>query len=273
MTINNVRGNVMITTLVILGVITVSLFTFVDSFKSLLNVTGKQASVDLIQVIHDGLIGTIENDAAWRQTILSGGLNCLAADGNVCPNTTSNLNVFLADGTLIANGAANNNLGFDVYGVPCTGFHPTIPNNNCPFKITFTWRPVCSGACPPTLTSTLTGVPMQPAVEITTRVLYSGTDKTLSSINYVKRFTKTFTRGGMEGTLAAACRSAGGDFDPANQKCKFQVRNCASNEIMVGFDSKGNPVCTANRFLDTGCGPTFAPTEIESGGRLKCWKF
>jgi len=259
--------------MIVITIVVVNVFVFMDSFRSAFFQQKKFESIDVIQVVQDSIVGTIENDAAWKQTITSAGLNCLASDGNFCSQGTQNFDVYLADGTLLVASNPADNRGFDHFGTPCVGFDPVISNDDCPFKFTATWSPVCPGGCPPTLISPLTGVPMQPPIQIEITLKYSGTNSNVTGINLAKRFTKQFKRGTLEGTLAAACRSAGGDFDPNTQKCKFQLKDCPPNEILTGFDTTGLPVCVVNRFLSVGCGSGFAPTEIETGGRLICWKF
>lgn len=270
--LHNERGNVMLISLAVVAAAVIGVIAFSDAFRSAITQQKKFETIDVLQVVEESIIGTIENDAAWKQTITSAGLGCLSADGNVCQPGSSPINVYLADGTQLLS-SGNDSLGFDYFGTPCTGFNPTTPNDNCPFKFVVTWTPVCAGACSPTLISPLTGVPMEPPVQINILLRYSGTNKTVSSINLNQRFKKQFNRGELAGTLAAACRSAGGDFDAKVQKCRFQSRSCPTGEVLNGFDATGQPTCISNPFLDKTCGSGFAPHQIAAGGHLKCWKF
>ena len=257
-----------------MGVCGVITYVMTGFFKESKSLNKKTDSISLLQVVEDSIIWSIENDEAWKTTIASSpAMSCLGTSGATCATGTYPLIVYLADGSIEANGTSTENSGFDYYGTACTGFSSTTPNDACPFKIVMTWSPNCSGGCPATILSAANSVAVQPAVTINVSILFSGNNQTYKSMNLVSRFSKTFVRGSLQGSLAASCRAANGTFDPTTQSCQLQKTSCGSGQVLTGFDSSGNPVCSANKFLNTGCGSGFAPVRVNAGGGFECWKF
>lgn len=197
--VNN-KGNILLTTLIVLAVSAGTIYIFSDFFKTAQSINKKSDSLDLLSVIEDGVIWSIENDESWKATVNGNAptMNCLSTSGAVCTAGVYPLNVYMADGSLYANGntaGAGANIGFDYYGTPCVGFSATVPNDQCPFKLKVTWTPQCVGACNPTTLSAFNGVALDPNVKIDIEVLYSGNSSTFKQINLQKRFKKSFIRG------------------------------------------------------------------------------
>lgn len=268
-------GNAEIAALVFLGVCGIVIYTMSDFFKDSKFLNKKTDSIALLQIVEDSVIWSIENDDAWKATLAanSASMSCLSTEGAICPTGTQPLIAYLADGTLAANGAASDSSGFDYYGTACTGFSQTTPNDLCPFKIVMTWTPNCTGTCPATTLSVANAVAIRPPVTINVSILFSGSNDIYKHTNLSGRFTKTFVRGSIQGSLAASCRAVNGSFDPTSQTCQLQKIGCGTGTVLTGFDATGNPVCSGNKFLNSGCGSGFAPVKVAAGGGFLCWKF
>jgi hypothetical protein len=283
--VRNSRGNVMIIALVIVAAAIANFFIFADSFKSALHSKKKMDYISTLRTIEDSVIWSIENDDAWKATLAASAaaspapMTCLSTPDAVCPTGTNYLNIFLEDGsTILAYGNPAAGHGFTYDGLTsekydCTGFNPTVPNDDCPFAFEITWTPVCNGTCPPTMLSATNGVAIDPKVQIDIKIIFSGKSQDVAKINLESLFTKQFIRGSSASALAATCRAARGSFDPVTTKCQLSTKSCLANEVLVGFADNGDPVCRKNPFLDIHCSPSNAPVKVNEGGGLECWKF
>ena len=250
----------------------------------------QQSNAQLVSSVNSTklqLAAMIQDDRAWLNTIGDTTINndsttrlgCMrGASGTACPATGGPFpfvpigsNSQLLFGSY--NPIANPSQGFDKNGALCNGYSATTGNNNCQYRYTFSWTPMCptSGAC----------ISPQAKIDIvfehspgTGFTRLSTTKNSLSVIRGLASTSYAFE----------TCELLKGVYDPATQTCTMPYDNytCPSGEaiigfatdltpkcekilkdiscatsgtLMIGFDSDGNPTC-GNPYKNTDCSST-----------------
>lgn len=272
---SNRRGDAMIIAMVSVVVSSVVVLGLFGTYNSWKKNQLKQVKVDQVGSLIKSVVWSIENDVAWNaSTAASGPMACLRANGAVCAAGTNFFDVRFADNTVLAFGNPGDGNGLTEFGNGCVGFATGVPNNGCPLAFEITWSPDCVGPCPATVLSAATGAVVVPKINISVKLIYSGTNPNYLKINF-NRFTENFVRGSFAGTLAANCAYVNGTFNPETQKCTLPVvaTTCAVGTSLKGIAPDGTAICRRNPWSERGCGSGFAPVNILPGGYLQCSKF
>lgn len=106
-------------------------------------------------VTRNNLGAILSNPTAWSATVADQASNgtcnatlaCLSQTGGcgVGLKTAPIQCIYDVDGTLIFDGRVATS-GFGIDGQPCSSFDAIKGNQDCPFRPTFTWSPVCATA-------------------------------------------------------------------------------------------------------------------------------
>lgn len=282
----------------LISILTLAVSTLVtDLLKQQSNAT----LVSNVNTTKQQLASMIQDDRAWLNTIADAtvntdattNLNCLrAVSGSSCP-TSGGPYPFVpigANGQLLFgsyNPIANQTQGFDKNGALCTGYNATTGNNNCQYRYTFFWTPMCpaSGACLAPQAKVDIVFAHSPASGYTR---LSTTKNSLSIIRGLPNTSYSFS----------TCQLLKGTYDPATLTCTMPYDNytcpvgesvvgfgadlipkcekvlkgsscAASGTLMVGFDSDGTPICD-RAYKNFTCGTSQTIVGFDANGNPNC---
>ena len=247
------------------------------------------------------LAAMIQDDRSWINTIgdttanndSTSQLNCLRdTSGTACP-TTGGPYPFVpvgSNGQLLFNSynpIANPNQGFDKNGAICTGYSATSGNNNCQYRYTFFWTPMCpvSGACKAPQAKVDIVFAHSPGSG------YTKLSTTKNSLSIIRGLPNT-------SYTLSTCQLLKGTYDPSTLTCIMPYDNytcpvgeaivgfdtdlipkcekvlkgasCASSgTLMIGFDSNGNPICD-KAYKNFSCGVSETIVGFDANGQPDC---
>lgn len=272
-------GQAMVMSIMVSGVIAAGAYFLMapDPNRKSLKINNVKYSAEMVK---ENLMAVLDNDAAWAKTIeLNSNLACLRTPGTCATSSFGAINVYDADGTLVAGLAPTS--GFDLSGKPCNTFSSTGPDLNCVFKYTVTAS--CNGACEPTTLVPGMPVAVSPRIRIVGSFQFASKDKDLdqrlSGLNPTYRFD--FMRGSKGKTLSQYCNSIEGVFDQRTSICRsaiskpksFDCTTANPHSWFIGFRKDGTPVCKNDMKLGLNCPSGTAVLGYSADGRMICGAF
>lgn len=240
------KGVSLVEVLVSLAILSIFVLLILGISSNLLSKNTYLRDRAAAQIIKENLISVMKKDQAILFTVQDVDYN--SASNFTCIVSNTDCSSLYSVDTPFALKTADNSLfmntynplnashGFNLEGKPCTTF-TTLPvgSQDCPFRYTYTWTPLCEGP----------GLCIKPQILLKAIFYYNPgpgftpMNTSAFSFNLYKGFSD-------EISVKSVCDITKGTFDSVNKTCQIPFRNFScpgTTGLTRGVD--GVPYCTA----------------------------
>lgn len=253
------HGNIMITALVSIGVVTAGVFTMSSYVVRLYKTELSRFVNKRVSRIQQSLMSIVRNDASWTLTIsnndnIGARFSCLST--KTCDSTYRDFSLFDSRGLRLTNPHAAS-AGLSLDGEPCETFSLDNPYSRCPVRFEFQWVADCQ-----------TCVFQTP--KVIGKLLFSYPDDIPFNQDI---YSIDFARGKETATVGETCASMKGLLDSVTGVCKLPFAGvpCAAAKSMNGTLSNGQVNCSISPGLGKQeCPPGTKPIGANPQGEIIC---
>ncbi|HRK08307.1 MAG TPA: hypothetical protein PLZ57_11100 [Pseudobdellovibrionaceae bacterium] len=256
------RGSMLVATMVAAAVvvaIAVGIGHWVDN-----NIKLNQSIVARNRAVlaHAKLLGTIQNNEAWKATISANGGEFSCLSSNNCPMTERDFRLYGSDSALVYDPAPAAN-GFRWSGETCAEFNATLGSNVCPFRYELKWIPSCAS-----------GPSCKQKPRVIARLRFRSPDPIVLN---VENYSIDLIRGEYLASLEDNCAKMGGQIDQDTGKCLLPIQRdttelgCPVGKFLNGIDpTTGEMRCQPIAAVTSPCPAGSGIQRIQPNGNIQC---